>query len=138
MQDSPETNLKMLSEVSHVPPGALLVDTSARRWEILAAMTRSCGMPRQGMIHISELSWDVVMTPESVVQQGTPVRCAVLDVNVPKARISLSLKRMQVRTASVRDASPPWHYRAARRTSVQLCHTWPSSRDASARWSPTS
>ncbi len=51
---------------------------------------------RQGMIHISELSWDVVMTPESVVQQGTPVRCAVLDVNVPKARISLSLKRLQV------------------------------------------
>jgi 4-hydroxy-3-methylbut-2-enyl diphosphate reductase len=48
------------------------------------------------MIHISELSWDVVMTPESVVQQGTPVRCAVLDVNVPKARISLSLKRLQV------------------------------------------
>jgi len=57
-------------------------------------------LPRQGMIHISELSWDVVMTPESVVQQGTPVRCAVLDVNVPKARISLSLKRMQVRCAS--------------------------------------
>ena len=55
---------------------------------------------RQGMIHISELSWDVVMTPESVVQQGTPVRCAVLDVNVPKARISLSLKRMQVHESS--------------------------------------
>ena len=60
-------------------------------------------LPRQGMIHISELSWDVVMTPESVVQQGTPVRCAVLDVNVPKARISLSLKRMQVRAR-------PWQY----------------------------
>ena len=38
------------------------------------------------------------MTPESVVQQGTPVRCAVLEVNPGKARISLSLKRLQVRS----------------------------------------
>jgi len=50
----------------------------------------------QGLIHISELSWDVVMTPESVVQAGTPVRCAVLEVNTNKGRISLSLKRLQV------------------------------------------
>ncbi len=69
-----------------------------------------------GLVHKSELSWDPVMTPESVVQKGGPAcltaRCIVLDqirlscagmpisvkvidLDVKKAKISLSLKQTQ-------------------------------------------
>ena len=46
----------------------------------------------QGLIHISELSWDLVMVPENVVQVGDVVRCKVVSTNTTNGNISLSLK----------------------------------------------
>ena len=46
----------------------------------------------QGLIHISELSWNRVFTPEAVVKIGDFVRCKVLSVNKDKGHINLSLK----------------------------------------------
>eukprot|EP00884_Botryococcus_braunii_P011796 jgi/Botrbrau1/20617/Bobra.113_1s0043.1 len=44
----------------------------------------------EGMIHVSELSWKRVLTPESVVQTGSAVRCLVK--RAQGQRIELSLK----------------------------------------------
>lgn len=44
------------------------------------------------MIHISELSWDRIGTPEAVVKPGDEVRCKILRIDPAKSRISLSLK----------------------------------------------
>lgn len=49
----------------------------------------------EGLIHLSELSWDAVLTPEAVVQPGTVVRVRVLGSDAEKGRIRLSLKRME-------------------------------------------
>lgn len=46
----------------------------------------------QGLIHISELSWDKVITPEDVVQPGSLVHCKVIKVDKERLHINLSLK----------------------------------------------
>ena len=49
-----------------------------------------------GLIHVSELSWKHVEHPSSVVTVGDEVDVEVLDVDLDKERISLSLKNTQV------------------------------------------
>jgi len=46
----------------------------------------------QGLIHISELSWNKIFTPEAVVHVGMFVRCILLSVDKEKGKLSLSLK----------------------------------------------
>ncbi|MFO7279349.1 MAG: 30S ribosomal protein S1 [Thermoanaerobacterales bacterium] len=48
-----------------------------------------------GLIHVSELSWKHVDHPGSVVQVGDEVEVQVLDVDLSRERISLSLKATQ-------------------------------------------
>ncbi len=52
-----------------------------------------------GLVHVSELSWKHVDHPSSVVSVGDEVMVRVLDVDLDKERISLSLKATQ---------SDPW------------------------------
>src|SRR5579862_6097040 len=52
-----------------------------------------------GLIHVSELSWKHVDHPSQVVQVGDEVEVRVLDVDLDRERISLSLKATQ---------SDPW------------------------------
>ncbi|HEX9711686.1 MAG TPA: 30S ribosomal protein S1 [Actinomycetota bacterium] len=53
-----------------------------------------------GLIHVSELSWKHVEHPSEVVQVGQEVDVEVLDVDLDRERISLSLKATQ---------EDPWH-----------------------------
>ena len=48
-----------------------------------------------GLVHVSELSWKHVDHPSSVVQVGDEVEVQVLDVDLERERISLSLKATQ-------------------------------------------
>src|SRR5207253_9820385 len=48
----------------------------------------------EGLVHISELSDQHVESPEQVVQVGEQVRVKVVDVDVSRRRISLSIKRV--------------------------------------------
>ncbi|HZB72774.1 MAG TPA: S1 RNA-binding domain-containing protein, partial [Acidimicrobiales bacterium] len=48
-----------------------------------------------GLVHVSELSWKHVDHPGSVVQVGDEIDVQVLDVDLDKERISLSLKATQ-------------------------------------------
>src|SRR5919109_1622969 len=48
-----------------------------------------------GLVHVSELSWKHVDHPSSVVQVGDEVDVRVLDVDLDRERISLSLKATQ-------------------------------------------
>src|ERR1039458_550718 len=52
-----------------------------------------------GLIHVSELSWKHIDHPSSVVAVGDEIEVEVLDVDLSKERISLSLKATQ---------SDPW------------------------------
>src|SRR2546426_2662454 len=48
-----------------------------------------------GLVHVSELSWKHVDHPSTVVQVGDEVEVQVLDVDLDRERISLSLKATQ-------------------------------------------
>ena len=48
-----------------------------------------------GLVHVSELSWKHVDHPSSVVAVGDEIEVEVLDVDLSKERISLSLKATQ-------------------------------------------
>ena len=48
-----------------------------------------------GLIHISELAWSSVRTPEEVVSLGDEVEVLVLRVDAENKKIALSLKRLQ-------------------------------------------
>jgi small subunit ribosomal protein S1 len=48
----------------------------------------------EGLVHISELADEHVESPEQVVQVGDQVRVKVVDVDVSRRRISLSIKRV--------------------------------------------
>ncbi|MBN1658904.1 MAG: S1 RNA-binding domain-containing protein [Anaerolineae bacterium] len=49
----------------------------------------------EGLIHVSELSWDRVRHPADVLQPGQGVEVYVLGVNPDEGRIALSLKRLR-------------------------------------------
>jgi len=56
-----------------------------------------------GLVHISELSWDRVKHPSEVVSVGQEVEVMVLAINKKKERISLSFKQAQ---------PDPWQFKA--------------------------
>jgi small subunit ribosomal protein S1 len=49
----------------------------------------------EGLIHISELSWDRVREPGDVLNPGQNVEVSVLGVNPDEGRVALSLKRLR-------------------------------------------
>jgi small subunit ribosomal protein S1 len=49
----------------------------------------------EGLIHISEISWDRVRHPEDILYPGQEVEVYVLGVNPEERRIALSLKRLR-------------------------------------------
>jgi small subunit ribosomal protein S1 len=49
----------------------------------------------EGLIHISELSWDRVRHPNDVLHPGQEIQVHVLGVNPGEKRIALSLKRLR-------------------------------------------
>ena len=51
--------------------------------------------PMDGLIHISELSWDRVRDPSEVLELGQEVEVYVLSVDRERERIALSLKQLQ-------------------------------------------
>jgi ribosomal protein S1 len=52
------------------------------------------GLPFNGLIHISELSEEWVDRVEVVVHQGQKVRVRVIEVDVQRQRVGLSLKQV--------------------------------------------
>jgi small subunit ribosomal protein S1 len=48
----------------------------------------------EGLIHISELSWGRVGHPEEIVSEGEKVEVCVLEVDLERKRVALSLKKL--------------------------------------------
>jgi uncharacterized protein len=51
------------------------------------------GVHQDGLVHISHLADDYVKDPRSVVKTGDMVKVCVLEVDVARQRISLSMKK---------------------------------------------
>jgi uncharacterized protein len=50
------------------------------------------GVHQDGLVHISAMSTTFVKDPRDVVKSGDVVRVKVLDVDIPRKRISLTLR----------------------------------------------
>lgn len=57
-----------------------------------------------GLIHMSEMSWNRISHPSEVVQVGDKVKVQVLNVDLDKRRIGLSLRRLQPEPWAVIDS----------------------------------
>ena len=50
------------------------------------------GVHQDGLVHISQISDEFVRNPADIMKVGQRVRATVLEVDIPRKRISLSLK----------------------------------------------
>ena len=68
---------------------------------MMFARARYAIMPGiEGLLHISELSWDHVERTEDVLKVGETVQVKVIGIDTARRRISLSLKQLSAPPAS--------------------------------------
>jgi len=94
------------------------------------------GVHQDGLAHVSELSDKYIKDPREVVKTGQIVKVRVLEVDVPRKRIGLSLKLSESREAAAerRHAGPG----NARPSSTPASRGAPPSRAPAARDTPKS
>ncbi len=81
-------------DVAHrYPRGALVEGQVTKITDFGAFVELEEGV--EGLIHVSELSWQRVVHTQEMLQEGQPVRAMVLKVDAEERRISLSLKALE-------------------------------------------
>jgi len=81
-------------DVEHrYPRGALVEGKVTKITEFGAFVELEEGV--EGLIHVSELSWQRVSHPKELVEEGQTVRAMVIKVDQEQRRISLSLKALE-------------------------------------------
>ena len=58
------------------------------------------------MIHISQISWDRIKTPQDVLKVGDVVKAKIIDIDFDKKRVSLSMKELLDKPESAEEAAP--------------------------------
>lgn len=79
-----------ITEIAHLKAGLILegVVTNVANFGAFVDI----GVHQDGLVHISQLSKDFVQDPRTVVKVGQLVKVKVLDVDLPRKRIALSLR----------------------------------------------
>lgn len=81
-------------DVEHrYPRGALVEGKVTKITEFGAFVELEEGV--EGLIHVSELSWQRVSHPRELIKEGQTVRAMVIKVNQEQRRISLSIKALE-------------------------------------------
>ncbi len=90
-----------LSDLADLQPGMVLegVVTNVANFGAFIDI----GVHQDGLVHVSRLADRFVKDPREVVKAGDIVKVAVLEVDLKRKRISLSMRRSETRTA----AAPP-------------------------------
>ena len=58
-----------------------------------------------GLIHISQISWDRIKTPQDVLKVGDVVKAKIIEIDFDKKRVSLSMKELLDKPETVEDDS---------------------------------
>lgn len=58
-----------------------------------------------GLIHISQISWDRIKTPQDVLKIGDVVKAKIIEIDFDKKRVSLSMKELLDKPETAEDAS---------------------------------
>lgn len=59
-----------------------------------------------GLIHISQISWDRIKTPQDVLKVGDVVKAKIIDIDFDKKRVSLSMKELLDKPESAEESAP--------------------------------
>src|SRR5438067_5505438 len=73
----------------------------------------------EGLVHISEMAEHHVEFPEQVVRPGDKVMVRIIDIDLPRRRISLSIKQTGITPVGYGDAAPPVEQEAAYTSETQ-------------------
>ncbi|WP_432834267.1 Tex family protein [Dactylosporangium sp. CA-092794] len=94
-----------VEKISDLTPGMLLegVVTNVAAFGAFVDV----GVHQDGLVHVSALSRTFVKDPREVVKPGDIVRVKVLDVDIPRKRISLTLRLEDEATPGQRDGGRP-------------------------------
>ncbi|GAA0710581.1 RNA-binding transcriptional accessory protein [Dactylosporangium roseum] len=93
-----------VEKISDLQPGMLLegVVTNVAAFGAFVDV----GVHQDGLVHVSALSRTFVKDPREVVKPGDIVRVKVLDVDIPRKRISLTLRLEDEATPAQREPGP--------------------------------
>ena len=80
-----------VTELSDLKPGMTLEGTVTNVAAFGAFV--DIGVHQDGLVHISELSNEFVRDPHAVVKTGQVVRVRVIEIDIPRRRIALSMKK---------------------------------------------
>ncbi len=111
-----------VEDIADLKPGMVLEGTVSNVAAFGAFV--DLGVHQDGLVHVSQLSNKFVTDAREVVKTGQIVKCKVLEVDVPRKRISLSLK-MDAEVGSANTGS-----RASSRDTRGSGAARPSARDA--------
>lgn len=59
-----------------------------------------------GLIHISQISWDRIKSPQDVLKIGDVVKAKIIEIDFDKKRVSLSMKELLDKPESAEEAAP--------------------------------
>ncbi len=90
------------AKLEEIVPGATLSGTVSRLADFGAFIELAPGL--DGLVHVSEITWERIPNPASRLTRGQVVEVKVLSVDLPNMRISLSIK--QLSEAPVREPEP--------------------------------
>ncbi|MBT4101470.1 MAG: S1 RNA-binding domain-containing protein, partial [Gemmatimonadetes bacterium] len=65
------------------------------------------GVHQDGLIHVSQLADRYVKDPNDVVKVAQQIKVRVLDIDLDRKRIALSMKRDPAESVSVKPTTPP-------------------------------
>jgi uncharacterized protein len=107
-----------VDDIKHLKPGMMLEGTVTNVAAFGAFV--DIGVHQDGLVHVSQLSDTFVKDPHALVKAGDVVKVRVVEVDVPRKRIGLSMRsqnageqpsrerpRERPLTASQRPAAPP-------------------------------
>ncbi|MFV0359331.1 Tex family protein [Tropicimonas sp.] len=101
-----------VEEITDLRPGMLLEGTVTNVAAFGAFV--DVGVHQDGLVHISQLADRFVKDPHDVVKAGDVVRVRVVEIDVPRKRIGLSMKTSPDRPEKPATAAPPHKGRAGR------------------------
>ena len=89
--------------IQTVPVGSIVSGTVTKTKKYGAFLQVMAGI--EGLLHISELSWDHVDKTEDVLKVGEEVQVKVIGIDTARRRVSLSLKQLSNAPAGHRGVS---------------------------------
>ncbi len=89
-----------VTEIDHLKPGMILEGTVTNVANFGAFV--DIGVHQDGLVHISEISYDFIADPQSVVKTGQTVKVRVLEIDKPRRRIALSMRLKDTRQSGRR------------------------------------